>query len=147
MAIGQAIAAKPFEAVGVTTCRGAIQVDLTSSVPGADNIFAGGDAVSGPATVIRAVAAGKVAAANIDNFLGFDHKMHCEVDIPPAHLTNTPPCGRVNLKNRQLTDYHGNFDLLKEGMSEQEATQEASRCLRCDHFGYGIFQGGRSKEW
>ena len=45
-----------FEAVGVTTCRGAIQVDLTSSVPGADNIFAGGDAVSGPATVIRAVA-------------------------------------------------------------------------------------------
>ena len=91
VAIGQAIAAKPFEAVGVTTCRGAIQVDLTSSVPGADNIFAGGDAVSGPATVIRAVAAGKVAAANIDNFLGFDHKMHCEVDIPPAHLTNTPP--------------------------------------------------------
>ena len=147
VAIGQAIAAKPFEAVGVTTCRGAIQVDLTSSVPGADNIFAGGDAVSGPATVIRAVAAGKVAAANIDNFLGFDHKMHCEVDIPPAHLTNTPPCGRVNLKNRQLTDYHGNFDLLKEGMSEQEATQEASRCLRCDHFGYGIFKGGRSKEW
>lgn len=32
-------------------------------------------------------------------------------------------------------------------MSEQEATQEASRCLRCDHFGYGIFKGGRSKEW
>ena len=44
--------------------------DLTSSVPGADNIFAGGDAVSGPATVIRAVAAGKVAAANIDNYPG-----------------------------------------------------------------------------
>ena len=147
VAIGQAIVAQPFEAVGVTTRRGAIQADLTSSVPGVDNVFAGGDAVSGPATVIRAVAAGKVAAANIDNFLGFDHKMHCEVDIPPAHLTNTPPCGRVNLKNRHLSDYHGNFELLKEGMTCQEATQEASRCLRCDHFGYGIFKGGRSKEW
>ena len=147
VAIGQAIVAKPFESVGVTTRRGAIQADLTSSVPGVDNVFAGGDAVSGPATVIRAVAAGKVAAANIDNFLGFDHKMHCEVDIPPAHLTNTPPCGRVNLKNRHLNDYRGSFELLKEGMSEQEAAQEASRCLRCDHFGYGIFKGGRSKEW
>ena len=147
VAIGQAIVAKPFESVGVTTRRGAIQADLTSSVPGVDNVFAGGDAVSGPATVIRAVAAGKVAAANIDNFLGFDHKMHCEVDIPPAHLTNTPPCGRVNLKNRHLNDYRGSFELLKEGMSCEEATQEASRCLRCDHFGYGIFKGGRSKEW
>ena len=147
VAIGQAIEAKPFEAVGVSTVRGAIQADLTSAVPGVDNVFAGGDAVSGPATVIRAVAAGKVAAANIDNFLGFDHKIRCEVDIPPAHLTNTPPCGRVNLKNRHLSDYRGSFELLKEGMTAQEAHQEASRCLRCDHVGYGIFKGGRSKEW
>ena len=58
VAIGQAIVAQPFEAIGVTTSRGAIQADLTSAVLGAHNIFAGGDAVSGPATVIRAVAAG-----------------------------------------------------------------------------------------
>ena len=147
VAIGQAIVAQPFEAVGVTTNRGAIQADLTSAVPGAGNVFAGGDAVSGPATVIRAVAAGKVAAANIDNYLGFEHKMRCEVDIPPAHLTNTPPCGRVNLKNRHLCDYKGDFSLLKEGMTREEAAQESSRCLRCDHFGYGIFKGGRSTAW
>ena len=147
VAIGQAIVAQPFEAVGVTTRRGAIEADLTSAVPGVDNVFAGGDAVSGPATVIRAVAAGKVAAANIDSYLGFEHKMHCNVDIPPAHLTNTPPCGRVNLKNRHLSNYRGSFELLKEGMTDQEAAQEASRCLRCDHFGYGIFKGGRSREW
>ena len=147
VAIGQAIVAQPFEAVGVTTARGAILADLTSAVPGAGNIFAGGDAVSGPATVIRAVAAGKVAAANIDSYLGFDHKISCGVDIPPAHLTNTPPCGRVNLKNRHLSDYKGDFSLLKEGMTREEAEQEASRCLRCDHFGYGIFKGGRSTEW
>ncbi|MEM5767708.1 MAG: glutamate synthase, partial [Bacillota bacterium] len=108
---------------------------------------AGGDAVSGPATVIRAVAAGKVAAANIDGYLGYDHKIRCSVDIPPAHLTNTPPCGRVNLKNRHLSDYSGDFTLLKDGMSLEEAAQEASRCLRCDHFGYGIFKGGRNTEW
>ena len=147
VAIGQAIVAQPFEAIGVTTSRGAIQADLTSAVPGAHNIFAGGDAVSGPATVIRAVAAGKVAAANIDNFLGFDHKVSCDVEVPPAHFTNTPPCGRVNLKNRHLSSYCGDFSLLKEGMSLEEAQQEASRCLRCDHFGYGSFKGGRNTEW
>ena len=147
VAIGQAIEAKPFEAVGVTTQRGAIQADLTSAVPGVDNVFAGGDAVSGPATVIRAVAAGKVAADNIDAYLGFDHKIRTDVEIPPAHLTNSPPCGRVNLKNRHLDCYCGDFTLVKEGMTLEEAQQEASRCLRCDHFGYGIFKGGRNTEW
>ena len=29
----------------------------------------------------------------------------------------------------------------------QEALQEAHRCLRCDHFGYGAFKGGRVKQW
>ncbi len=147
VAIGQAIEAQPFEAVGVTTRRGAIQTDPTSAVPGVDNVFAGGDAVSGPATVIRAVAAGKVAAANIDGYLGFDHKIRSDVEIPPAHLSYTPPCGRVNLENRHLSDCKGDFTLVKEGMTLEEAQQEASRCLRCDHFGFGIFKGGRNTEW
>ena len=147
VAIGQAIEAQPFEAVGVSTHRGTIQADLTSSVPGVDNVFAGGDAVSGPATVIRAVAAGKVAADNIDGYLGYDHKIRCDVEIPPAYLTYTPPCGRVNLRNRHLSDYKGDFTLLKEGMTPEEAKQESSRCLRCDHFGFGIFKGGRNQEW
>ena len=33
------------------------------------------------------------------------------------------------------------------GMTEEEAVQESSRCLRCDHFGYGIFKGGRVEKW
>ena len=147
VAIGQAIVAQPFEAIGVTTNRGAIQADLTSSVPGVGNVFAGGDAVSGPATVIRAVAGGKVAAANIDAYLGFDHKISCDVEVPPAHFTNTPPCGRVNLKSNCTPDCKGNFSLVVDGMSLEEAQQESSRCLRCDHFGYGSFKGGRNTEW
>lgn len=43
--------------------------------------------------------------------------------------------------------YCGDFTLLKEGMTPEEAQQEAGRCLRCDHFGYGIFKGGRNTEW
>ena len=147
VAIGQAVVSKPFEAIGIATNRGSIQADQSSSVPGAAKIFAGGDAVSGPATVVRAVAAGKVAADNIDEFLGFDHKIGCDVEIPPAHFTNTPPCGRVNLKSRANPHCKGDFSPVIEGMRAEEAAQEASRCLRCDHFGYGSFKGGRKTEW
>ena len=36
---------------------------------------------------------------------------------------------------------------LLADIDEAEAKQEASRCLRCDHFGYGIFKGGRETLW
>lgn len=147
VAIGQAIDVRPFEAIGIKTFKGMIQAEDTSSVADVDNVFAGGDAVSGPATVIRAVAAGKVAAANIDAYLGFEHKIKTDVVIPPAHLTNAPPCGRVNLKSHCAPDCKGNFDLVVEGMSRKEADQESERCLRCDYFGFGSFRGGRTGEW
>ena len=147
VAIGQAIDARPFEAIGIKTFKGMIQAEDTSSVADVDNVFAGGGAVSGPATVIRAVAAGKVAAANIDAYLGFEHKIKTDVVVPPAHLTNAPPCGRVNLKSHCTPDCKGNFDLVVEGMSRKEADQESERCLRCDYFGFGSFRGGRTGEW
>ena len=147
VAIGQAIDARPFEAIGIKTFKGMIQAEDTSSVADVDNVFAGGDAVSGPATVIRAVAAGKVAAANIDAYLGFEHKIKTDVVVPPALLTNAPPCGRVNLKSHCTPDCKGNFDLVVEGMSRKEADQESERCLRCDYFGFGSFRGGRTGEW
>ena len=150
VAIGQAIDARPFEAIGIKTFKGMIQAEDTSSVADVDNVFAGGDAVSGPATVIRAVAAGKVIEIdpkNIDAYLGFEHKIKTDVVVPPAHLTNAPPCGRVNLKSHCTPDCKGNFDLVVEGMSRKEADQESERCLRCDYFGFGSFRGGRTGEW
>ena len=132
VAIGQSIDSKPFEAIGISTNRGSIVAEPSAAVPGVNNVFAGGDAVSGPATVIRAVAAGKVAADNIDAFLGFSHTIRTDVEIPPAQMTNTPACGRVNLKNIHLAEYKDNFSLVTEGMSKEEACQESSRCLRCE---------------
>lgn len=147
VAIGQAVNLKPFEESGISTKRGAIVANRSSYVEGSGNVFAGGDAVSGPATVIRAVAAGKVAADNIDNFFGYHHVIQAEVSVPEAHLTPAPPCGRVNLTSRNIENIEGDFNLVSEGMTKQEAMQECSRCLRCDHFGYGKFRGGRSTQW
>lgn len=146
VAIGQAIDARPFEQV-LPMNRGTINAQDDTFIPNTTNVFAGGDAVTGPATVIRAVAAGKVAAANIDNHLGFHHIITSGVEIPPPHLTNSPACGRINLKTRFIEDCTGDFDLVQEGMTLEEAEQETSRCLRCDHFGYGVFKGGRKLQW
>ena len=54
---------------------------MIKDLPG---VFSGGDCATGPATVIRAIAAGKVAAANIDEYLGFHHVIPCDVEIPPV---------------------------------------------------------------
>ncbi|MBQ5754454.1 MAG: FAD-dependent oxidoreductase, partial [Oscillospiraceae bacterium] len=146
VAIGQKTDSRPFAKAGITEW-GTINAGENTFVPNSVNTFAGGDAVSGPATVIRAVAAGKVAAANIDTYLGFDHRITVDVEIPAPQLTNMVRCGRINLKSRNMMECRGDFELVKMGMTEEEALQESSRCLRCDHFGFGNFKGGRNSEW
>ena len=106
-------------------------------------MFAGGDCVTGPASAIRAIAAGKVAAANIDEHLGFRHEIEVSIDIPAPSLNNRPPHGRVNTTERDVYERRNDFKDIECGMTEEGACTEASRCLRCDHFGYGIFKGGR----
>lgn len=147
VAIGQDIESKHFADAGVPVQRGKI---LTEKYGGFDNIpgvFAGGDCASGPASVIKAIAAAKVVAANIDEYLGFRHTVSCDVEIPEARLDDRPPCGRVNMTEREACDRVCDFEGVEYCMTEAEARQEASRCLRCDHFGYGIFKGGREKIW
>lgn len=147
IAIGQSIDSADFATAGIPVNRGTLKADATGRVPGTANVFAGGDDVTGPATVIRAVAAGKVAAANIDSFLGFNHAIRCDVEIPAPHLSATPPCGRVQIKSRNPLEACHDFELASSGMSEEEVSQETSRCLRCDRFGYGSFREGRTPQW
>ena len=147
LAIGQSVEYGPFAEYGVPVNRGIIKAQSCSRVDNIPNLFAGGDCVSGPATVIKAVAAGKVAAANIDNYLGYNHEITTDVQIPTARLDDRPACGRVTLTEREADERKNDFDLMENGLTCQEACQESSRCLRCDHFGYGVFKGGRTDRW
>ena len=110
-------------------------------------VYAGGDCVSSPATVIRAIEAGKVGAANIDLYLGYHHKISVDIDMPAPTFKDTAPCGRVNITEIPAEDRRRTFDLCSCGMSEEEAAQETGRCLMCDYYGYGRFKGGREHEW
>lgn len=147
VAIGQNIETRHFEEAGIPVERGKIVTRSTGAFEHMPGVFAGGDCASGPASVIKAIAAAKVVAANIDEYLGFHHQISCDVEIPEANLRDRTPCGRVNLTEREACERVRDFDGVENCMTEQEAKQEASRCLRCDHFGYGIFKGGREKIW
>ncbi len=114
---------------------------------GLPGIFAGGDCASGPATVIKAIAAAKVMAANIDEFLGYKHDITCDVDIPLPSKVEHSACGRVELTEREASDRVHDFNGVENCMNKKEACQESGRCLRCDHFGFGIFKGGRENIW
>lgn len=147
VAIGQGIEALHFEESGVPVKRGVIDALSESGFHDVPGVFAGGDCVTGPATVIRAIAAGKVAAANIDEYLGFYHTISCDVEIPQVNYEDKEPCGRINLREREAMSRKNDFGEIECTMTEQEAAQEAGRCLRCDHYGYGNLKGGRAAIW
>lgn len=146
-AIGQKIESDPFEELGIATKRGTFSADERCIVSNVEGVYAGGDCVTGPATAILSIAAGKTAAANIDEYLGYAHEITVDVEIPVARPIDRPATGRVQLRERPTSEKHRDFLELEVGMTEEEALQESSRCLRCDHFGMGCFKGGREKTW
>lgn len=148
VAIGQGIEIRGLEQTGIRIQRGgALLADSSTQLPDMVGVFAGGDCVTGPATVIRAIAAGKAAAANIDEYLGFNHEIESDVKVPTPRCTDLRPRGRVNARERDACERKSDFKCIECGMTAEEAGQESSRCLRCDHFGYGIFKGGRVEKW
>lgn len=147
VAIGQGIELRSFEEAGVKIKRGTISAMSSSELANNEGVFAGGDCVTGPATVIRAIAAGKVAAANIDEYLGYEHIISCDVEIPDPSVDDKAPCGRIQLTLKESGARKQNFDEIECGMTKQEACQEAGRCLRCDKFGFSTLKGGRTLKW
>ena len=147
VAIVQGVDIQGFYQAGVPIQRGAFVAGLSGQVRDMDSVFAGGDCVTGPATAIRAIAAGKVAAANIDEHLGFRHEITVDVEIPSPKLNNSPPHGRIDTPEREACERKHDFEDIECGLTQEGACAEAGRCLRCDHFGYGIFRGGRNEKW
>ena len=120
--------------------RGTIIVSpetLATNIPG---VFAGGDVVSGPNTVIEAMSAGKIAAEMIDRYIRGESLVReykptrPSMYIAPVKLTEKEieeaerpeiPCLAVNKRRK-------NFKEVNLNMRKEEAVKEARRCLRCD---------------
>ena len=143
VAIGQSIESKPFSEVGMTTWYDQLTSNSATIVETLEGVFVGGDCNSGPATAIKAIAAGKVAAANIDSYLGFDHKLEVTVDIPPAKHRDIIAAGRALVPERSAQERKNDFDEFEFSLSDQAACLEAQRCLRCDCHGFNTL----NKDW
>ncbi len=145
LAVGQRSDSADFEKENVPTQRGRIVADETCMVEGMEGVFSGGDCVTGPSTAINAIAAGQVAAANIDEYLGYHHKISGKPEIPPAYPNPCIPTGRAELEQKDPFERKDNFDHVELSMTFEEAMREAGRCLRCDHYGCGAMEGGRGE--
>jgi NADH-quinone oxidoreductase subunit F len=117
--------------------RGYIAVNPNSGQTSETWIFAGGDAVDGPSSVIEAVAAGEKAAVGINDFLGGKSqafwRQDNDVDTffdPEADPVETP---RAALKLVPVGKRRGNFTEVEATWSRTVALTEAKRCLRCDY--------------
>lgn len=147
VAIGQNIEIDHYEEFGIPVQWGKIFALPNGGFDGLPNVFSGGDCASGPATVIKAIAAGKMLAANIDEYLGFRHEISVDVDIPDADNLYREPMARSELHERRADERKLDFEEIEKSLTANEALQESSRCLRCDHYGFGIFKGGRERIW
>lgn len=148
IAIGQDIESAPFAAAGIPVSdRNTIKSNKAGMFEDMPGVFAGGDCSTGPATVIRAIAAAKVLAANVDEYLGYKHEISVDVQVPMPNISDRLPCARVKMTERDSGIRKHDFDCVENFMTEAECKQEAERCLRCDHFGFGVFKGGREIQW
>lgn len=143
IAVGQDIVSAPFEEFGMPAKWNVFQAGLDTAVESMPGVFVGGDCATGPSTAIRAIAAGKVAAYNIDRYLGCNSQLDCGVTAPQAKGNNTMPTGRVNIVERPAGIRKHDFEHVECPMTHEEAMQESGRCLRCDVYGCGNMIGGR----
>jgi len=112
-----------------------IQVDPDTLATSIEGVFAGGDARTGPASVIEAIADGRQAAIAIDKYLGGKGEID-EILAPPeevaAPLEEAVEGGRIEVPNLPVAKRLKGFSQVELGLSEEIAIKEAKRCLRCD---------------
>jgi len=127
------------ECGGVEVAKwGAIVTDEKTQMTRREGVFAAGDAVTGPNTVIDAIAAGKKVAGAIERYLnGEPLTIPATPCLPSRYVepveqaeVQTPP--RVGLPRVAMNKRRTSFAEVEGGMTEADAVREAGRCLRCD---------------
>jgi formate dehydrogenase (NADP+) beta subunit len=113
-----------------------INVAPVTSATNVEGIFAGGDVVTGPGSVIEAIAAGRMEAASIDQYLGGDGIL----DVEPVEFEESDYLVKEwigvsssdTMQKISLSQRITGFDEVSKGLTEDQALVQAKRCLRCD---------------
>ncbi len=118
--------------------NGLVKADTVTLETGIKGVFAGGDAVTGAATVVQAMAAGRKAAISIDRYLKgepLDTDREGEAVFESKLIVDTwgvAPEARLNMPALPVQQRRGNFKEVELGLTKEQAIQEAKRCLSCD---------------
>jgi putative selenate reductase len=137
VAVGQRPEVSFLEESGVTLAAGGrIAVDEATGACAARGVYAGGDAVRGPAIIIEACADGQRAAEAICAALGidFDRPQVVAPDLPEAALVAIKRARArqmPRIRPERGTRTRGTFDVIEPTLSEEEAVREAGRCVQC----------------
>lgn len=117
-----------------------IKVNPHTLMTSMEGIFAGGDVVSGPATVIEAIAAGGTAVISIDRYLRglsleYEESMPHTINIKDIDITDVKKRKRQKMPDsspkRRIQDC---FKEVEPGFNEMTAQKETDRCLQCGMF-------------
>ncbi|MEW5947479.1 MAG: FAD-dependent oxidoreductase [bacterium] len=143
LAVGQApdLSFLPADSKLERTRWETLDVDPNTLATNVEGIFAGGDFVTGPTTVIHAIAAGMRGALAIDKFLKRDksrveirdekkditHEVKLAGEEETAEEKQRPAAAKIGAAKRISS-----FAEVETGFTEQQALEEAKRCLRCD---------------
>jgi len=141
-AIGQSVETGSIGDENLSLTKWGIAAHLTTLATNLEGVFAGGDAVSGADLAIRAVAAGKLAAVSIDQYLNGR-----PVQGDPEMITvlmgkmneeelaelfrNIEKAPRTPMPEIPVKERADNFKEVELGFSEDVAMQEAARCMGC----------------
>ncbi len=137
MAIGQKLDAARLLGAGIGLSEsGWIKTNPVTMQTGTDWVFAAGDAVAGPWSVVGAIAAGEQAAVGIDQFLsGAKHAFWREYhEVQTDYDPDVDPVmyPRSKMPEIPVDRRRNNFDEVEMSWNESTAVRQANRCLRCD---------------
>ncbi|HQF52968.1 MAG TPA: NADH-quinone oxidoreductase subunit NuoF [Thermoleophilia bacterium] len=119
---------------------GYLAADPNTGQTSVDWVFTGGDAATGPSSVVEAIGAGEKAAAAIDQFLtGANHAFWRRDIEPPTFFdpdADPKPVDRHQVEELAVGARVTNFDEVELSWAAEVALAEARRCLRCDYGKY-----------
>ncbi len=117
---------------------GLIQAKEGTLETNVSGIFAGGEVINSPSSVVDAIEMGRRAASSIDKYLGGNGEIEdvlIESDVPNPDLGRDEAFydkQRIQMPLLTLEDRQSSFNEIELGFSEALALEEANRCLRCD---------------